>query len=411
MVLAPSPLDPTPPASGGLAEIVVVVESWPRGAAGELAAALRTRAIGGLDGRRVSVLAAVRTPEVALVDPEAAPPEVRPAPDAGMAGGGMAGHRSALGAFLREVDRRGAAGGALVVGDGRDENVDWLRLLVSPILEGGFECVCPGYRRARFEGLVNTAILYPLTRALYGLRLRQPAGGEAAVSLGLARHLLADPDWRRDPVDVGSGSWLVAKVLSERRRVCQAWLGRWPGGAAAPEDASSALAQLVGPAFREMERHPARWQRLDGSEPVPSASQAGADDGPAEVDVAALAARFQLGLQELDPVWGLVLSPATRLALRRSAGAAPEALHLDDALWARVVYDFAVAFTTRAVERGQLLRSLTPLYLGWVAGFANDVRGRDGAAVAARIESLCTAFEREKRYLIGRWRWPDSFNP
>ncbi len=76
-----------------------------------------------------------------------------------------------------------------------------------------------------------------------------------------------------------------------------------------------------------------------------------------------------------------------------------------------MVYDFAVAHYTRTMERGQLLRSLTPLYLGWVAGFVNDVQALDGAGTEARVDALCAAFEQEKRYLIGRWRWPDSFNP
>ena len=82
-----------------------------------------------------------------------------------------------------------------------------------------------------------------------------------------------------------------------------------------------------------------------------------------------------------------------------------------DELWARIVYDFAVAHFAKTMERRQLLASMTPLYLGWVASFVAEVGALDGAAAEARIESLCAAFEREKRYLIARWRWPDTFNP
>ena len=59
----------------------------------------------------------------------------------------------------------------------------------------------------------------------------------------------------------------------------------------------------------------------------------------------------------------------------------------------------------------QLLRSMTSLYLGWVRGFVDDVRELDGEGTEARVEALCGWFEREKRYAIARWRWPDSFNP
>ena len=103
--------------------------------------------------------------------------------------------------------------------------------------------------------------------------------------------------------------------------------------------------------------------------------------------------------------------PATRLALRRIGANQAHGLRVDDGLWARIVYDFAVAWYTHTVDRGQLLAAMTPLYLGWVAGFVNDVLGLDVAATEARVEVLCTAFEAEKPYLIRRWRWPDSFSP
>ena len=134
-------------------------------------------------------------------------------------------------------------------------------------------------------------------------------------------------------------------------------------------------------------------------------------DDAVRADVPALIASFQLGLRELEGLWGRVLPPATILALRRAVTASPEAFRVDDALWARVVYDFAVAHYTRTMDRNQLLRSMTPLYLGWVAGFVNDIRGLDASAAEARVEELCAAFEGEKRYAIARWRWPDDFNP
>lgn len=401
-----------PAASAAPGGIVVAVALDPREPGGPRAAELERALAAGLDGRPVTVLVPAALPEIALVAPGDPRASGRSVPAADLAAGGVAGRHSPLGALLSEAARREAAAVALVSGAEREGGAGWLRELLDPILDGGFEFVCPTYRRGRFEGLLGTAILYPLTRALYGVRLRQPAGAEAALSLGLARDLLASADWRRDPARAGSDAWLVAEVLAGRRRACQVWLAEWPGDAGAPEEASHALARIVGPVFREMELRADRWQRVEGSEPAPSFGPPGPlGDGPDGVDVGGLAGRFRLGLRELDDLWGLVLPPAARLALRRAAAAPDQALRLDDALWARVVYDFAVAWYARTVERQQLLRSMTPLYLGWLAGFANDVRSLDAAATEARVEALAAAFEREKRYLIGRWRWPDGFNP
>ena len=88
-----------------------------------------------------------------------------------------------------------------------------------------------------------------------------------------------------------------------------------------------------------------------------------------------------------------------------------EAFRFPDELWARIVYDFALGYRTRLLDRVQMLRSMTPLYLGWLASFVNEVRDLDGPGTEERVERLCEAFEGRKNYLIARWRWPDRFSP
>lgn len=367
-------------------------------------------------GRRATVLVARRhTGEVALappggsVAPAAATPEQ---PAAVTTAGAIPGHESALGALLREGVQRRAAAVALVAAAPHDASADWLGLLLAPVLEEGFEYVCPTYLRRRTDALLNTGIIYPLTRALYGHRLRQPLGGEAAISLSLATRLLDDPDWRRDPGHAGSDAWLVAKVLAGRHRLCQAWLGAWPRSSGSEEGARETLTRALGLVFREMERHASRWQRVEGSQLVSTFGAGGELGGEApRVRVEDLLDTFRLGARDLAPVWALVLPPATLLALRRASVAPADAFRLDDHQWARVVYDFAVAHFVKTMERRQLLASLTPLYLGWIASFVSETASLDEPAAEARVEALCAAFEREKRYLISRWRWPDGFNP
>jgi hypothetical protein len=352
---------------------------------------------------------------IALRAPETAgdvPPPGHPPPPP-LTGGGIPGPESTMGALLREMDRRGAAAAAMLSGDVHDATQDWLGALLAPLLDEGFDYACPAYLRHKAEATLNTGVVYPFTRALYGWRLRQPLGGEAALSLPLARKLLSDPDWRRDPAQAGSDAWVVAKVLTGDARACQSWLGAWPGASGGPrEDASLALGRVLGLVFREAERHAERWQRVEGSRPVVTFGAPGALDGEVpRVSVDRLVATFQLGQRELGAVWGLVLPPASLLALSRAAAMPAASFRLDDGLWARVVYDFAVAHYTRVVERRQLLLSMTPLYLGWVASFLNEAGPLGAGAAEERVEALCAAFEREKRYLISRWRWPDTFNP
>jgi glucosylglycerate synthase len=343
--------------------------------------------------------------------PGAGPGAEVAAPFAGFTATVLGASRRALRGLVQVADRRGARVAVLLRAGPRGERSDGLGALVVPVLESGFDWVCPAYRRGKLEGMLNTAIVYPLVRALFGRRVRQPCGGEAALSLRLVRALVAAPGWRRIPEERPE-AWLAVFALSGPFRVAQAWLGRWMGDAGPADDASHALAGAVGPVFDEMVRHADRWQRVEGSESVPSFGEPGPpDDARSSLATAELEAAFRLGLRELGALWAHVLPPATMLALRRAAAASPGTPLVSDAIWAKIVYDFGLAYSLRTLDRQQLLRSMTPLYLGWVAGYADDVRGRDGEATEARTEALCQAFEREKAYAIARWRWPDSFDP
>jgi hypothetical protein len=282
--------------------------------------------------------------------------------------------------------------------------------LLGPVLSGEADLVLPVYATHRFEGVVGTGIAYPLLRALFGKQLRQPLSEELAVSRALVDHLLGDA-WSADPAHAGDHVWLVTAALAGGFRPAQYHLGPRPpraDGAALPD----ALARVMGSIFHQTRLLAAAWQRVKGSRPVPIHGEPSAPAGEGgQPQLAPLLSAFQLGYQELGRLWGEVLPPQSLLAVKRLARAPEESFAVDDALWARIVYDFAVAYHLATMDRAMLLRSMTPLYLGWVAGFVREVRDLDREGAEARVERLCRAFEATKPYLIQRWRWPDRFNP
>jgi hypothetical protein len=168
----------------------------------------------------------------------------------------------------------------------------------------------------------------------------------------------------------------------------------------------------VGAVFTEMERSASAWQRIRGSQQVPtfgSCGEPGAE--PAPVDINPMIQSFRLGYQNLQGIWRMVLPPATLMDLKRLSLQTAESFQFGDALWARVVYDFALRWRMRIMDRDHLLRALTPLYLGWVASYVRSVRDASSKEAQDRIEKLCLAFESQKGYLISQWRWPDRFSP
>lgn len=292
-----------------------------------------------------------------------------------------------------------------------DGSAHWVSQFVKPLLEADFDLVAPYYARHKLEGLLNSAIVAPLGRSLYGKRIQNPMGPDLGISQKLFQRILeSNPQLKQRRVHPLAS--LAPLASCGNLKVCQVHLGARTYPPVDWTNTSSLLVEALGPIFLDMERNAVCWQRVRESqlvavfgEPFAPSARAGA------VDVGQLVNSFQLGVRDLQEIWGLVLPPASLLELRKLARLAPDQFAMPDELWVRVVYDFALAHRLRTINRDHLLRSMTPLYLGWVASHGREVANVDAAATEKRLDRLAAAYEGGKSYLVSRWRWPDRFNP
>lgn len=322
---------------------------------------------------------------------------------------GVSGRARALHAILQEAHRRQARGCVIV--DPRSTVArEGIEHLAGPLLDGSADFVAPFYRRHPFAGALVHGIVYPMFRALYGARLRYPLAADFSCSMPLIDAVLDEPVWQTESAQIGIDLWMPATALSGGFRVAQAGVG--PGSEERPSlDLSTTLSQVVGFLFADMERRAEVWQRIRGSRAVPLAGELQPAPDPPEIDVSSYVESFRLASRELQDVWAEVLPPLAILQWRRLASVSVEAFRVDPALWARTIYDFAMGHRLRVIAREHLLRSLTPLYLAWLASFILEVRHLGPDEAEARIERLCSVFEAEKPYLVSQWRWPERFKP
>jgi hypothetical protein len=326
---------------------------------------------------------------------------------------GVPGKTRAIKAVCSVANERNAKVCLVLDSNVRSLTQEWIGALARPVIEGGVDFVSACYPRHKFDGAIFSGIVYPLTRALYGKRIQQPMGGEFAFSASMVRYFLVQPQRDGNELDSGSDIWVTIQAARGGFRMAQAFLGpRLLGDSEPVPEVSSILAQTLGAIFVEMDRTASVWQRVRGSEKVPTFGPCGemATD-PIAVDINPMIQSFRLGYQSLQDIWRMVLPPATSMQLKRMSFQTAETFQFDDSLWARVVYDFALAWRMRVMDRDHLLKALTPLYLGWVASYIRAVRDADSKQTQAAIEALCMAFEVQKSYFISRWRWPDRFNP
>jgi hypothetical protein len=301
---------------------------------------------------------------------------------------------------------------AVVDADLRSISPEWIELLLRPIMEEGYDYVAPYYLRHKYDGTITNSLAYPLTRALYGQRVRQPIGGEFGFSDTLAAHYLDQHVWESEVARFGIDIWMTTEAIASGARVCQSFLGAKIHNPKDPAaDLSAMLTQVMGALFALMEQHEGLWFGQEGSQPVPLfgfSYEVGVE--PVHVNVERMVSHYRQGLMDLEPIWRQILTDHTFTQLRNLQGTSGAGCHIPDELWVRVVYDAATAYHRRIMPRDHLLKALTPLYLGRTASFVNATQGLTSREAEQKIESLCHAFERMKPYLVERWQ-PLSLQP
>ncbi|GBE06127.1 MAG TPA: glycosyltransferase [Nitrospirae bacterium] len=319
---------------------------------------------------------------------------------------GVPGKGSAFRAVFEIAKNLNVKACAVVDSDLRSITPEWIDLLLRPVIDMGYDYVAPYYLRHKYDGTITNSVIYPMTRALYGKRIRQPIGGDFAFSGQLASFYLSKDVWETDVARYGIDIWMTTTAIANNFRVCQSFLGakihdpKDPGA-----DLSAMLYQVVGSTFDLMETYYDVWKDIKASEPVNTFGfRYAVGLEPIEVHIDKMIDRFRLGTKELSGIWGTFMPVDLRGFICNDLSVVPnEKFNLQDDIWVDIINAFALAYHTKKINRQHLLKSLTPLYIGRVASFVIDTWHSNADEVEEKIENLCLSFEKKKNALIDEW--------
>lgn len=319
---------------------------------------------------------------------------------------GVPGKGSAFRAILRKAVEMGAEACCVVDADLRSITPEWVELLLTPVLKKGFDFVAPLYSRHKFDGTITNSIVYPMTRALYGKRIRQPIGGEFGFSGELAEFYFKQDVWESQVARFGVDIWMTTEAMANGFSVCQTFLGSKIHD---PKDPASNLSdmmiQVVSTLFALTGKHSSVWQGVRGSQEVPTFGfryQVGLE--PVKVSVDKMLNVFRLGVKDLCPIWTEVLGKGDCREIEALSGLPDGEFRFPAGLWTMVIYDYAAAFLKRKMPAEHLVRSLVPLYLGKTASFVLEACDMDHREAEREIDKLCLEFEDRKDYLANNWK-------
>ena len=301
----------------------------------------------------------------------------------------------------------GARAMAMVDSDLKSITPEWIQYLTEPIFLGN-DYVIPIYVRHKYDGTITNNITYPLTRVLYGLRTRQPIAGDFGFSGRLARVYLTEKTWTDNVYLFGIDIWMTTIAIARGFRVCQAFLGA-PKAHRAKDPASHLgpmFFQVVSTVFQMAVEFEYIWK--DVSESMPTSIFGfglGVREEPPEVSVTkkSLLEHFSNGAKTYGDVWKMVIAPMNLDDISELRKATVNDVRVPADLWARILFDYIVAYRDELKDRPGLINSLVPLYYVRTLGCVNEIEDMETKEAEDFLDQECRIMEGEKYYLIAKW--------
>jgi glucosylglycerate synthase len=319
---------------------------------------------------------------------------------------GVSGKGSAFHAIFEIAAALEAKACVVVDSDLRSITPEWIDRLGGPILREGFGYIAPLYTRHKHDGTITNNITYPMTRMLYGLDVRQPIGGDFGFSGELARWWLAQQVWNTDAARYGIDIWMTTTAIAEGFKVGQAGLGLKIHDAKDPAASLGPMfSQVVGTLFSLMRRYADQWPLVRSVQPVPLVGELPqGEPEPVPVTSSVMIAKLRDGLSSNSRALDKILSAERYRAVGDIAAADEESFAFPAETWARVVFDFVLAYKNEVLPADQIMAAMVPLYYGRTAGLVKEATGMNAEEFERRVvQTQAEIFLKLKPELVAQW--------
>ncbi|MHC1582194.1 MAG: glycosyltransferase family protein [Candidatus Syntropharchaeia archaeon] len=315
---------------------------------------------------------------------------------------GEPGKGSAIRTIFEVAKHAGAETVVLLDGDLLSVRPEWIEHLGKPPLYGIADLIVPYYVRYKYDGVITNNLAYPLTRALYGINIRQPIGGDYGMSSEFTNRLLEHPYF---PHHFGIDIFMTTVAAAENMEIQETLLGLKlhesttkyidPGTHLKPmfRDVVGTMLDLMmyyedawksKYVYRKVKRVKGRYY---GQKPTPIA-----------VDLERVNRMFREGYRDYRSILSANIDKEVFKELENASK--KDCVDISPQLWARLVYNMASAYKKKKEERMQILDALMVLWMGRFASYVNETKDMETEEAEEEIERQAEIFEEERDYLI-----------
>jgi glycosyltransferase involved in cell wall biosynthesis len=326
---------------------------------------------------------------------------------------GPGGKGTALRSVFEAANRLKIKACAVVDSDLRSITPDWVKYLLDPVLDNGYQFVAPVYVRHKYDGTITNNIVYNLTRALYGKRIRQPIGGDFAISRDVVSFYVDKDVWETDIARFGIDAWMTTSVVAHNFRMCQSNLGVKIHDAKDPsQHLAPMFRQVMWTVFALMEEYEGYWKNVKGSEALETFGYEGTLEPEAvNINLDGMIENFKVGFQQLSALWHDIFSTESFQYIKEASEQDSSNFHLPTDAWVQILYELAATFHSWKINRHKLIDLMTPLYYARVASFVRQTWDMSSKEAEVLVEEQAVKFEEHKDYLIRMWDEKDAIGP
>ena len=320
---------------------------------------------------------------------------------------GLSGKGRAVRAIFEAASYLKVKSVAMVDSDLRSITPEWMRLLLTPTMEGT-SFVTPYYDRRKYDGTITDFLCYPVIRSLFGKDIRQPIGGDFGLSIKLVEDLLDSPMWELPDVSrFGIDIFETCTALAKGYKIKQSFLGVKSHD---PKDPTSQLAsmfrQVINIMFTSIERYESVWKEIDSVSSIEMLGEDKKSDTPApiEVSLAATVEAFKNNYNKFYAIYESFLEPVIQNKFEQLKQIETSSIDFPSEIWAKTVYSFIAEFHKNSVYgRERLIDALRVLWIGRVAAFLKETWQESREEAESRILEEAKTFEKLKPYLINKY--------
>lgn len=289
----------------------------------------------------------------------------------------------------------------LLDGDLISVKPSWIESIANPVVFGRADLTVPYYIRDKNDGVITNNLVYPFTRALYGIDIRQPIAGEFALSKNLYEHLRNHPLF---PPDFGIDIFIVTTAAAEGMYVKEGLFSLKIHESTThylePEKflipmfrrvtgAMFSLAEYYEPYWR---KKPSRWRgkyqrECFSQHPI-----------PVKINIDNMRRSFKNEFIENKDLFHRFLPERF---IEQMDHLISNDGNFDVTLWADIVYEYASSYKNMRTEEEKyvLLDTLKTLWLGRFVSYAFEVKDMDINDAEQVIQQQAEVFEDQFVYL------------